>query len=511
MHWTNSPRWVLALAALGLAACHGSADSEDADTMADEAGTGDTGTDTGTDDDCPLSNEPIRRLTQSEYVNTVGTLFPGVNLPMLDPIPDERVDGFIGHNAGQSASALGVARYEALAEGIADAAAGSLDSWAPCSDDSSACAQSIALELGWKVYRRPLDADETLALSSFAGDAYGEFGLELGVAVVVEALLQSPFFLYRPEFGEPGGAVVTLGDYEMASRLSYFFLDDMPDEALFAAAAAGELTSDAGVEAQARRLLADPRARPILTDFMGEWLRLYELGELALDPVVFPEFTPQMQADLEESIHRYLDKALWEDDSWDALMTGSFGFVNDDLAPLYGVAAPGSDAMTLVELDPSQRAGVLTQPGLLASTSHGISHSPIYRGVTMLDNILCTPVPAPPPGVLDETEPLPVPPEELCTTRDYVSKTHTNRAECEGCHNLIDPAGFVFEHYDALGRYRVTENDCPIDASASFPSTVGEVSDDARKLIDITREAMWLGILEVAPDKTIGDIGAVIQ
>src|SRR5690606_3492250 len=149
---------------------------------------------------------------------------------------------------------------------------------------------------------------------------------------------------------------------------------------------------------------------------------------------------------------------------WESLMTGSFGYVNDRLAPIFGVPAPGSDALSLMELPTGERRGVLTQPGLLASTSHGIQHSPIYRGVTMLSSILCIDMPAPPPGILDDFEPEQLPPGEVCTVRDQIAKTHTVGTDCQGCHSQIDGAGFAFENYDALGRFRTSENGCDVDA-----------------------------------------------
>jgi hypothetical protein len=180
----------------------------------------------------------------------------------------------------------------------------------------------------------------------------------------------------------------------------------------------------------------------------------------------------------------YVDHAVWEADSWQWLMASSQGFVNDRLAPIFGVEAPGSDELVLVDLDPAERRGLLTQPGVLTSTSHGIGHSPIMRGVTMLSNVLCSPVPAPPPGILDNIdEEMASDDDEVCTTRDYVALTHTVGADCQGCHAAIDGAGFVFENYDALGRYRTEENGCAVDATGSFPtSDFGSEVNDAIEL-----------------------------
>jgi hypothetical protein len=425
---------------------------------------------------CSPTPDPIRRLTPGEYVNTVSELFPGVALPDQLPVPDERTDGFLGQAAGQASSALGVQRYQELATSIGEAAALDTSSWASCSDDSASCLKQIARELGFRAYRRPLDADEVTALETFAQTSYDQFGMQGGVALVVQSLLESPSFLYKPEVGVPGESIAPLDDYEMASRLSYLFLDSMPDAQLFAAAESGALSTDAGLEAEARRLLQDERARPVITGFFAEWLRLYKIDDLALDEATFPEYDEALRLDLEASVERYLDKAIWQDDSWQSLMTGNYGFVNDRLAPLFGVAAPGSDELVLVELDANERRGVLTQPGMLAATSHGVSHSPIYRGVTMLASILCKEMPAPPPGILDNLEEVELPPGEVCTVRDRLEKTHTVGSDCQGCHATIDGAGFAFENYDALGRFRTEENGCAVDASGSFGGTIGDVT-----------------------------------
>ncbi len=456
-------------AALVIAACQG--------TLGDPDGSSGTPETPPTTPSCSPTADPLRRLTSNEYRNTVIELFPGITLPEQLPVEDERIGGFIGQAEGQSVSAVGVQRYAELAEAIGEAASLDLAAWAPCTEETSACTQEIATSLAFRAYRRPLEAQEVTNLEAFAADVHEEFGSESAIAIVVQALLESPLFLYRPELGAGSEAITPLTDYEMASRLSYFFLDSMPDDDLFEAAAEGRLTNDDDLTEEVLRLMEDPRARPVLTGFFAEWLRLYKLDELALDAGAFPEFDEELRADLETSVFLYLEHALWEDDAWSSLIRGDYGFVNDRLAPVFGVAEPGTTELTRVTLDASERRGVLTQPGLLASTSHGIAHSPIYRGVTMLENILCNDIPAPPPGILDDLEEVDLPPGEVCTTRDQVAKTHSVGEGCDACHVLIDGAGFAFENYDGLGRYRTTENGCDVDASGSF--TVGDIGDVA--------------------------------
>jgi hypothetical protein len=427
------------------------------------------------------SAAPLRRLSEREYRNTVADLFTGVALPALEVAPDARKDGFDNAAAGQAPSPLAVEQYERAARLVADAALADLGAWASCNQDTPACAAEMLQTFAADAYRRPLSGAEGDALTSFLDTSLADSTPMQALHMGIEAVLQSPYFLYRPELGSSqvvGRDALALDGYEMASRLSYFFWATMPDSALLAAAASGELDGEAGVRAQARRLLDDPRARPVMNDFFAQWLGLYRLEALSLDPNVFPELDDALRSDLYDSALRYVERALWRSDSWTLLMSGSYGYVNDRLAPLFGVPAPGGDQLVYTELDAAQRSGVLTQPGLLASTSHGIRHSPILRGVAMLDSMLCAAPPAPPPGVLAMAEDLPVDESLLCTTRDEVSMKHTQRAECRACHDAIDGAGFNFESYDALGRYRSQENGCAIDASGSYPGTdIGDVGD----------------------------------
>ncbi len=474
--------WRASLSALVLLCSAGCSTSIDGDSDGDKDPQ--TGSQTG---HCGVTADPIRRLTPEEYVNSVAALFPDVTLPDDRPLPDARINGYTNQSAGQSVSELGVRKYEELARTIAAAASTQLESWAPCSEDNAECVREIAMQLGTRAYRRPLTAEETTHIEEFASQAYDDFGLSEGLAIVVQGLLESPWFLFRPEFGyadESSQGKMPLDDYEMASRLSYFFLSTSPDDELLAAAERGELRTTEGIEAQAARLMAEPAARASLTKFFTEWLGVYRLAQLNLDTGTFPEFDTAMRADLERSAELYIDKALWEDDSLDSLLTGTYAFVNDRLAPLFGVEPPGSEELVLVELDPSERRGILTQPALLASTSHGIAHSPILRGVTLLRNVLCSSVPSPPAGILDNLDPVEVPEGEICTTRDKLTKTHTIHPGCPTCHVAIDAAGFAFERYDALGRYRTEENGCSVDSTGTFPAPLGPV-DDAVQLADV--------------------------
>ncbi|MEM6733289.1 MAG: DUF1592 domain-containing protein, partial [Myxococcota bacterium] len=419
------------------------------------------------------TSAPLRRLTVEEYENSVADLFPGVSLPAVALIRDSRKDGFTNNVLTQGVSALSVERLEEAAMSVATAAVAEIATWASCTPegDGSACARHIAVEWGERAFRRPLEPEEIAELEAFVTGQIAQAGFEDTVRMVLWSLLESPMFQYRPEVGDASrtdALGVPLNDFELATRLSFFLTRRPPDAELYAAAGRNELRSTEQIRAHTQRLLQTPAAAGTVRKFFEEWLHLDRIDVLALDPVLFPEVDAQLRADLHESIQRFTEAVFWEEDDYDALFTARFGYVNDRLAEIFGVPAPGSDTLVRMDLDPTQRAGLLTQPGLLASTSHGIAHSPIMRGVVMLESILCAPAPAPPPGILENFEPVEVDPSEICTTRDQVAKTHTVGASCQTCHVAIDGAGFLFENFDALGRYRTVENGCDVDPSGEL-------------------------------------------
>lgn len=426
------------------------------------------------------SRAPLRRLSRREYANSLRDLFPGVALPALDVVEDERIEGFDNASDGQQPSPLAVERYAATASAVAKAAVAAPKGWVPCAPKHYACVAQSLSALAERAYRRPLSRDDERALKAFLNElqSMGEKprdALQQGVA----ALLQSPSFLYRPEFGRGGRTlsgqrlpegIRPLTGRELASRMSYFLWASLPDTALLAAADAGRLDRAAGIVEEAKRMLADPRARPVVNDFFAQWLGLYKLDEMVLERSAFPEFDDELRRDLYASGMAYIDHAVWKLDSWTALMSGDFGFVNRRLAPLFGVEAPAGETLKLLALSPTERRGVLTQPAVLAATSHGVRHAPILRGVHVLNRIMCADLPDPPADVFNQPD-LIVDESAICTTRDEVSMTHTAKPGCVSCHDAIDAAGFNFEHYDGLGRFRSRENGCPVDGSGSYPGT----------------------------------------
>jgi hypothetical protein len=291
-------------------------------------------------------------------------------------------------------------------------------------------------------------------------------GFAAGAQLVLEAMLQSPHFLYRTEL-TTGPGRVRLGHHEIASKLSYALIGSMPDDDLFAAADAGALGTHQQVAAQAERLLA--RSGEPGRTFHEEMFTLRGLAvEIEKDPTRFPEFEPAWRDSIARESELFLADMFRGDRGLADLLTAPFTFVDPTLATLYGVKAPAGAGFARVDLDPRQRAGLLTQTAFL--TRHGETESdPILRGAFINHVLLCKNL-APPPGVLDDVVD---PPASARTNRERVAAV-TSPAACSACHAaFINPAGFAFEHYDALGRYRTSEGGQPVNAADSYTFASG--------------------------------------
>ena len=411
---------------------------------------------------------PIRRLTPLEYQRTIHGLFPQLELGQLSVAPDPSLDGFNNNAASQTPSPVLIEQYRNTARSVAAVALGELASWAPCSEETSGCAQQIARDLAERAYRRPLTSDETSEINAFATASASDFGFADGVSMIIEGVLQMPQVLYRPEVGDADRAaddLVPLTGHELATRLSYLLWQEPPDAALLEAAENGELDDADGVEEHARRMLGDDRAKAAVQDFHRQWLMLENAERYSPDSDAFPSYTSEVKEAVLESTRRFIDYAFWDEGSVSALFTDRTAFVNDAMADAYGMSSPGSTEMTAMSFDSEQRAGILTQPAVLASTSHSRVHAPILRGVFVRRNILCSPLPAPPANV---NAVLPdVAADMPRTTRQHIEETHVS-ADCTSCHKAIDGIGFAFENFDAIGRFVTEENDLPIDASGEL-------------------------------------------
>jgi hypothetical protein len=286
---------------------------------------------------------------------------------------------------------------------------------------------------------------------------------EAAVKRVILLALKSPRFLYR-EVGGGGDA------YDTAARLAFGAWDSLPDAELLRAAAAGELTTRDQIAAQAERLLADPRARAKVREFLLLWLKVDQHPELAKDPKRFPGFDDRIAGDLRTSLELFLDDVVWSEKSdFRDLLLSDKVFLNGRLAKTYGAALPDDAPFQPVPLDPGKRAGVISHPYLMASFAYLDTSSPIHRGVLLSRNMLGRLLQPP----AEAFTPLPVDAHPNLTTRQRVA-LQTKPDACVSCHGMINPLGFTLENFDAIGRFQATEAGKPVDASGSYVARGGQ-------------------------------------
>jgi hypothetical protein len=442
----------------------------------DDADTGDhDGEPEGRCGDASVGATDLRRLTAVQFDNTVRDLLGLEGAYSAGFTADERVGPFTS-NVAAPVSELQVELYMAASEAIAADAIVDLGALLPCDPTAAGedtCAEQFLADLTPRAYRRPLAPGELDRVLAVYETGKSEGGFANGLRLAIAGILQSPYFLYHVEFGADGqaadGATVALDDYEMASRLSYFLWNTMPDDELFAAAAAGELTRSDRLASIVDQMIVDARTAEAIDNFHTQWLGVDEMERVEKDADLFPTYSTQLAAAMKDEVSAFARHVLLEGDGrLETLLTGSFT-VSDDpaLLALYGAERPvGHEPGTPIALDPAERAGLLTMPAVLAKQSHPNQTSPIHRGVLVRQDFFCQPLPPPPPDV-DDVAPDPDP---NSTTRDRFSE-HTSNPDCSGCHQLIDPIGFGLENYDAIGAFRTQEGDLPVDASGELIAT----------------------------------------
>ena len=414
----------------------------------------------------------MRRLTAREYDNAVLELLGDATHPAETFPADNRVGFFDNTATVQTVPVLLAEKYletaAKLASDIKDVRAFAGCDAARAID--STCVAGFIARFGRRAYRRPLAESELGSLQALWDETTAHSNAETGVRGVVAALLVSPHFLFRPEFGAGPSTIAgaqQASPYELASRLAGLLWSSIPDEALLDAAADGKLVTREQIASQAKRLLADPRARLSTSSFYSQWLGAQLLSTTTKDASLYPEFDEALRHAMQEESRRFIDYVVWEGDARSTtLLTAPFSFVNARLAKHYGIAGPADDATFMrVALDPSQRAGVLTQAGFLTALSSPTESSPFKRGAWVRRRLLCQELPDPPNNV----PPLPKP-QPGVSLRERAS-VHSSVAPCNGCHHLIDGLGFGLEQYDALGRVRTLEQGKPVDSSGEVTST----------------------------------------
>jgi|GEM_PF-706345 len=367
-----------------------------------------------------------------------------------------------------------------------------------------------------RAWRRPIKEDERERLKNFWTSNWNAGDAEEAIALTVSGVLQSPAFLFRVEFGQQqqqAGNALPLSDWEMANRLSYFLWDSIPDVTLFAAAARGELSTKEQIRAQATRLLNDDRARKTVVRFHEQWLEADQIRGMSparrvFGPVfgispeppldttgdgVWPAILGPIRYSLEAELRYFIENIVFDGPgTLTALLTDNSGFMSSSTEPLYGPNAKRvSDETITVPIDliifsqgakqtlnlypatfpANERSGVLTHPGILAMGAYTVHPAPIIRGKHLLERIACQYFGLPPPGAEAE---IPPDTESVAATNRVRTEEATKPPSCNSCHQHLNPPGFAFEHYDAMGKLRAEDNGQPVDASGNFNLWSGE-------------------------------------
>jgi hypothetical protein len=313
-----------------------------------------------------------------------------------------------------------------------------------------------------RAFRRPLTPElrEAFVESLFAAGVAPEIAVKRSVMLV----LTSPRFLYP----DPPGPV---DDHTVAARLALAMWDSLPDAGLREAAGRGELHTREQVRAQASRMIQDPRTRAKLDAFFHHWLAIEEAEDITKDPNAYPGFNPAVVADLRTSLEKFVEHVVWSEASdYRELLHADYLFLNDRLAKFYGASSPTNGEFEFVKFDPGQRVGVFTHPFLLSAFSYHKSTSPIHRGVFLTRNVLGRFLKPPPMAIefMDDRF------DPSLTMREKVTEL-TSKPACMGCHVTINPLGFSLENYDAVGRFRTTDNNKPVNAESDYTTPDGQV------------------------------------
>jgi len=334
--------------------------------------------------------------------------------------------------------------------------------------DETPCARKIVSDLARRAFRRPVTEQDVNPLMAFyqAGYANGDF--ERGVRDAVSAILASPHFLYRAESGNAQGGTRTLSDLELASRLSFFLWSSMPDDELLDLAIKSRLSQPEVLTKQVRRMLADPRAKTVVTDFSFQWLNLAKLDEIAPDSRLFPHASGlnDPRALFKEELRLFIDSVLRSDRSVVELMTADYTFLNERLAGLYGMENIKGPQFRRVTLENTARYGLLGKAAILNLTANPNRTSPVLRGAWILERILGTPPSPPPPNV--PTLPESRPGQKAQTVRERIEQ-HRANPTCMSCHGVMDPLGFALENFDTVGQFRMQDGGARIDPSGVLP------------------------------------------
>lgn len=404
----------------------------------------------------PIPQDPMRRLTATEYRNSIRDLLPSVQLPALSYVTDTTQNGFDNDASSLAPSSQLISAVQSETLAVAKAAAAARGSLLPCDEsEGAACGHAWIEDFASRAFRRPITEAEAETLGAIFDKYLASQGFANAFTLTTQAILLSPAFLYRVEKD-----TVKATSYDVASRLSYFLWSSMPDAELFAAARDNQLTTDEDVAVQVDRMIADPRALDGFMNFASQWLDLARVD--LVNPDGDLEWNDTVREALKDESRQFLSELVYKNGGTlrDFLTTNKV-YVGPETAQFYGVPAPND----WTEMEVPNRAGFFTQARFLAATGLPYQPSPVRRGGYILKNLLCVDLGVLPQGVSQEIPP--VDPNAPDTNRTTYDPLRTASA-CGSCHNVINPIGYMFEHYDQYGRYRTQDNGFPVDASGEY-------------------------------------------
>jgi hypothetical protein len=439
----------------------------------------------------------LRRLTHDQYNNTVRDLLGDRSMPANQFPPEDFVNGFKNQYAAQSLSPLLEDAYSAAAEKLARVAfrAGNAHNPLTC-QPSAACRTAFIQNFGLHAFRRPLSGTE---LARYEALFQKQANFATGAQIVVEAMLQSPHFLFHLEdTSDP-----KLRPYAAANRLAYALWDSMPDDTLLSAAKNGELDTPDGVTRATKRLLDDPKAHQALDEFVAQWLRFDRVLTATKERRAFPQFTPDTALAMTYEARRFVSGLVWGNRNFTEIFTATEAYPNGDLARIYEVEPPTNDFDPVPFPANSERAGLLGQAMFLTLTTKPDETSPTARGLFVREQFLCQHVADPPPGV--NTNLPPVSQAQPMTNRDRMG-VHATDKVCAGCHNLVDPIGFGFEKFDAIGQRRDK-------LKLTFGQTFGESKGPRQKVTTVELDLDTKGQVAGIPNSSFAspkELGTVL-
>jgi hypothetical protein len=354
-------------------------------------------------------------------------------------------------------------------------------------DDEAACAEEIVTRLASAAYRRPAEPRDVDALMRFYEEGAAEGGFEIGIRTALQAILASPYFVFRFEgtqaAANAGAAsdLVALSGDALASRLSFFLWGLPPDQTLRDLAASGALSDRATLDEQVDRMLSDPRSEALATRFAAQWLRLQDLEKVHPDSYWFPDYDLQLADAMRRETETFFGSLVEGDRSVLDLYTADYTFLNERLARHYGIDGVRGDAFRRVEYPDVRRRGLLGHGSVLTLTSHGDRTSPVLRGKWVMEVLMGTPPPPPPPGVPDLEQTEGSADGRTLSTRERMEQ-HRANPTCNACHRFIDPIGLALDSYDVTGRWRIRENGAAIDTRGELYD--GTPIDSPTALVD---------------------------